>query len=59
MIHSEMKLYLVFEFLDQDLKKYMDTFADHKKTDGGPKTRIQLSLVKVLAGKKQHIVVLH
>ena len=24
MIHSENKLYLVFEFLDQDLKKYMD-----------------------------------
>lgn len=24
-IHSEKKLYLVFEFLDQDLKKYMDT----------------------------------
>lgn len=23
-IHSENKLYLVFEFLDQDLKKYMD-----------------------------------
>eukprot|EP00048_Salpingoeca_helianthica_P007789 m.114900 g.114900 ORF g.114900 m.114900 type:complete len:312 (-) comp14436_c0_seq1:326-1261(-) len=24
-IHSESKLYLVFEYLDQDLKKYMDT----------------------------------
>ena len=23
-IHSENKLYLIFEFLDQDLKKYMD-----------------------------------
>lgn len=25
MIHSDKKLYLVFEFLDQDLKKYMDS----------------------------------
>jgi len=24
-IHSEMKLYLVFEFLSLDLKRYMDT----------------------------------
>lgn len=24
-IHSESKLFLVFEYLDQDLKKYMDT----------------------------------
>lgn len=23
-VHSEAKLYLVFEFLDMDLKKYMD-----------------------------------
>jgi hypothetical protein len=26
-IHSETKLYLVFEYLDQDLKKYMDTMG--------------------------------
>jgi hypothetical protein len=24
-VHSETKLYLIFEFLDLDLKKYMDT----------------------------------
>ena len=24
-VHSEKKLYLVFEFLSQDLKKYMDS----------------------------------
>lgn len=24
-VHSEKKLYLVFEYLDLDLKKYMDT----------------------------------
>ncbi|EIW69024.1 CMGC/CDK/CDC2 protein kinase [Tremella mesenterica] len=27
-VHSEAKLYLVFEFLDLDLKKYMDTIGD-------------------------------
>ena len=27
-VHSESKLYLVFEFLDMDLKKYMDTVGD-------------------------------
>ena len=26
-IHQEAKLYLVFEFLDQDLKKYMDSIS--------------------------------
>lgn len=26
-VHSEAKLYLVFEFLDMDLKKYMDTIG--------------------------------
>lgn len=26
-IHSDQKLYLVFEFLDNDLKKFMDTFT--------------------------------
>ena len=26
-IHSDQKLYLVFEFLDNDLKKFMDTYA--------------------------------
>lgn len=27
-MHSEAKLYLVFEFLDMDLKKYMDTIGE-------------------------------
>ncbi|UOH80336.1 hypothetical protein LQV05_002987 [Cryptococcus neoformans] len=27
-VHSEAKLYLVFEFLDMDLKKYMDTIGE-------------------------------
>ncbi|WVF67075.1 cyclin-dependent kinase 1 [Kwoniella sp. CBS 6097] len=27
-VHSDAKLYLVFEFLDMDLKKYMDTIGD-------------------------------
>lgn len=27
-VHSDAKLYLVFEFLDCDLKKYMDTIGD-------------------------------
>ncbi|XP_067843930.1 cyclin-dependent kinase 2-like isoform X6 [Heptranchias perlo] len=37
-IHSEKKLYLVFEFLNQDLKKYMDS---------APPTGLPLQLVKV------------
>ncbi|KAJ3210803.1 Cyclin-dependent kinase catalytic subunit [Clydaea vesicula] len=28
-IHNEVKLYLIFEFLDLDLKKYMDTCSPH------------------------------
>jgi len=27
-VHSDAKLFLVFEFLDLDLKKYMDTIGD-------------------------------
>jgi hypothetical protein len=42
-VHSEAKLYLVFEFLDMDLKKYMDTIGSE---DGlGP------ALVKVRFGR--------
>lgn len=37
-IHSEKKLYLVFEFLSQDLKKYMDST---------PASELPLHLVKV------------
>jgi cyclin-dependent kinase len=32
-VHSDQKLYLVFEFLDMDLKKYMDTNGDKKGLD--------------------------
>lgn len=38
MVHSEKKLYLVFEFLSQDLKKYMDSI---------PASELPLHLVKV------------
>ena len=37
-IHCDKKLFLVFEYLNQDLKKYMDT---------APPSGISLSLVKV------------
>jgi hypothetical protein len=37
-IHEEMKLYLMFEYLDRDLKKYMDN---------APPDGIPLDLVKV------------
>jgi hypothetical protein len=40
-VHSESKLYLVFEFLDQDLKKYMDMVGSSDK-------RIDPALVKVV-----------
>jgi len=39
-VHSDKKLYLVFEFLDLDLKKYMD-----KLPSGGG--GLPISLVKV------------
>lgn len=38
MVHSEKKLYLVFEFLSQDLKKFMDST---------PASELPLHLVKV------------
>lgn len=37
-VHSEKKLYLVFEFLSQDLKKYMDST---------PASKLPLHVVKV------------
>mmetsp|Transcript_21890 Transcript_21890/g.43437 ORF Transcript_21890/g.43437 Transcript_21890/m.43437 type:complete len:326 (+) Transcript_21890:89-1066(+) len=33
-LHQDRKLYLVFEFLDQDLKKYMDAIGGGKMTKG-------------------------
>ena len=41
MVRSESKLYLVFEFLDQDLKKYMDMVGSSDK-------RIDPALFKVV-----------
>lgn len=41
MVHSEKKLYLVFEFLSQDLKKFMDAT---------PVAELPLHLVKVAGG---------
>eukprot|EP00735_Rhodelphis_limneticus_P008360 TRINITY_DN2128_c0_g1::TRINITY_DN2128_c0_g1_i1::g.12838::m.12838 TRINITY_DN2128_c0_g1::TRINITY_DN2128_c0_g1_i1::g.12838 ORF type:complete len:295 (+),score=64.32,sp/Q38772/CDC2A_ANTMA/76.90/3e-167,Pkinase/PF00069.20/1.9e-79,Pkinase_Tyr/PF07714.12/1.5e-31,Kinase-like/PF14531.1/47,Kinase-like/PF14531.1/1.8e-05,Kdo/PF06293.9/0.00012,Seadorna_VP7/PF07387.6/0.004,APH/PF01636.18/0.0049 TRINITY_DN2128_c0_g1_i1:48-932(+) len=43
-IHSENKLYLVFEFLDQDLKKYMDSVQQM------PEQLIKSSLFQLLRG---------
>ncbi|XP_014644768.1 PREDICTED: cyclin-dependent kinase 3 isoform X2 [Ceratotherium simum simum] len=40
-VHSEKKLYLVFEFLSQDLKKYMDST---------PASELPMHLVKLLQG---------
>ena len=39
MVHSDKKLFLVFEYLDRDLKKYMDSV---------PAGGISLPLVKVI-----------
>ena len=39
MVHSDKKLYLVFEYLDKDLKKYMDSV---------PVGGISMPLVKVI-----------
>lgn len=42
-IHQESKLYLVFEFLDLDLKKYMDNVSN--KPDGlGPEI-VRVSMI--------------
>lgn len=35
-VHSDQRLYLVFEYLDKDLKKLMDDNNDHIKSNGGP-----------------------
>jgi serine/threonine protein kinase len=38
-IHNDSKLYLVFEFLDLDLKKYMDTTSPYGMTPSHVKVR--------------------
>jgi cyclin-dependent kinase len=40
-VHSDAKLYLVFEFLDLDLKKYMDSVGD-KDGLGPPMVKVCL-----------------
>lgn len=45
-IHKEKKLYLVFEYLDQDLKKYMDTAPPEGMTPG----LVQSFLRQMVAG---------
>jgi len=35
-VHSDQRLYLVFEYLDKDLKKLMDDNNDQIKSNGGP-----------------------
>ena len=35
-VHADQKLYLVFEYLDKDLKKLMDDYARENMTEGGP-----------------------
>lgn len=41
-VHSDAKLYLVFEFLDMDLKKYMDTVGDREGLGPG---MVKVSLI--------------
>ena len=42
-IHADQKLYLVFEYLDMDLKKHMDDFESNNESPGLPE---KLSKVK-------------
>lgn len=41
-VHSDSKLYLVFEFLDLDLKRYMDSIGDK---DGLGPNMVKVSVV--------------
>jgi len=34
-VHADQKLYLVFEYLDKDLKKLMDDYAKERRSEGG------------------------
>ena len=34
-VHADQKLYLVFEYLDKDLKKLMDDYARESRAEGG------------------------
>jgi cyclin-dependent kinase len=51
-VHSEAKLYLVFEFLDLDLKRYMDKVGD---SDGlGPDIVKVCSLIRLRHLEARH-----
>ena len=52
-IHADQKLYLVFEYLDMDLKKHMDDFESNNERPGLPE-----KLSKVIK-KIQCSVMLH
>jgi len=45
-VHQDQKLFMVFEFLDKDLKKLMDDYAAANKRDGGPGPGLPESLVR-------------
>ncbi|WRT65525.1 cyclin-dependent kinase 1 [Kwoniella shivajii] len=47
-VHSDSKLYLVFEFLDMDLKKYMDTIGDKDGLGSNMVKKFTYQLVKGL-----------
>jgi len=45
-IHQEQKIFMVFEYLDKDLKKLMDDYATANKSDGNSATGLPESLVR-------------
>ncbi|WVQ79056.1 cyclin-dependent kinase 1 [Cryptococcus sp. DSM 104549] len=47
-VHSEAKLYLVFEFLDMDLKKYMDTLGEKDGLNSHMVKKFSYQLIKGL-----------
>jgi len=56
-VHADQKLYLVFEFLDKDLKKFMDDYAASRRLEGLtdpnlglPETLVQSYLRQLLEG---------
>lgn len=46
-LHQESKLYLVFEFMQMDLKKYIDTLPSDQKIDA---TLLKVSMLYILDG---------
>ena len=48
-IHTESKLMLVFEYMDQDLKKYMDTHGNHGALDQATIRSFMLQLLRGIA----------